>query len=192
MVLSPGLWATLGYRSSRWLHTANLPRPLKLAAKVAENLIPNAVVMTTSIQIPPAASIGPGLFIAHTGYVVMSYETKIGAHCTITQGVTLGHGAGGGRSHGGSPRVGNRVYMGPGSIIIGDIEIGDDALIGAGAVVVKSVPPRAVVVGNPARIVSYKGSFELIKYPGMESDPARIEALEARDRDEARARAARS
>ncbi len=62
---------------------------------------------------------------------------------------------------------------------LGDVEVGDDALIGAGAVVVRSVPARAVVVGNPARIISYKGSFDLIRYPGMESDPARIASLDA-------------
>ena len=185
VVLSPGAWATVGYRVTRWLHTAALPAPLRLAAKVIEKLVPNAVIIATNIQIPPATSIGPGLFIAHAGYVVMSYETKIGSHCTVTQGVTLGHGAGGGRNRTGSPRIGNRVYLGPGSIVIGDIEVGDDALIGPGAVVVRSVPPRAVVVGNPARVISYKGSFDLIQYPGMESDPARQASLEAGARQEA-------
>lgn len=183
VVLSPGGWATVGYRASRWLHTARLPRPLQLAAKVAEKLLPNAVIITTNIQIPPATTIGPGLFIAHAGYVVMSYETRIGSHCTVTQGVTLGHGAGGGRDRSGSPTIGDRVYLGPGSIIIGDVKVGDDALIGPGAVVVRSVPARAVVVGNPARVISYKGSFDLIQYPGMESDPARQASLEARDRE---------
>lgn len=183
IVLSPGAWATVGYRATRWLHTARLPASLRLAGKVVEKLLPNAVVIATNIQIPPATSIGPGLFIAHTGYVVMSYETRVGAHCTITQGVTLGHGAGGGRDRGGSPNVGDRVYIGPGAIIIGDVHVGDDALIGPGAVVVRSVPARAVVVGNPARIISYKGSFDLIRYPGMENDPARRASLEARDRD---------
>jgi serine O-acetyltransferase len=187
LVLSPGAWATLGYRATRWLHTAKLPRPLRLPGKLLEKLVPNAVIITTNIQIPPATSIGPGLFIAHAGYVVMSYETKIGRHCTVTQGVTLGHGAGGGRNREGSPRIGDRVYLGPGSIIIGDIEVGDDALIGPGAVVVRSVPARAVVVGNPARVISYKGSFDLIQYPGMESDPDRRASLEARDRDAATA-----
>ena len=185
VVLSPGAWATVGYRATRWLHTAALPAPLRLAAKVIEKLVPNAVIIATNIQIPPATSIGPGLFIAHAGYVVMSYETKIGSHCTVTQGVTLGHGAGGGRNRTGSPRIGNRVYLGPGSIVIGDIEVGDDALIGPGAVVVRSVPPRAVVVGNPARVISYKGSFDLIQYPGMESDPSRKASLEAGARQEA-------
>ena len=60
LALSPGAWATVGYRASRWLHTAKLPAPLRLAGKVVEALVPNMVVVTTSIQIPPAASIGPG------------------------------------------------------------------------------------------------------------------------------------
>ncbi len=49
--------------------------------------------------------------------------------------------------------------------------------VGAGAVVVKSVPPRGVVVGNPARLLGLTGSFDLIEYPGMENDPNRISAL---------------
>lgn len=182
-LLSPGGWATLGYRATRWVHMLPTPRPLRPVTKLLEKLLPNAVVITTNIQIPAATAIGPGMFIAHAGYVVMSYETVIGRHCTITQGVTLGHRAGGGRDRGGSPRVGDRVYFGPGSIIIGDIEIGDDALIAPGAVVLHSVPPRAVVAGNPARVISRKGSFDLIQYPGMDTDPSRIASLEARARE---------
>lgn len=180
VVASPGAWATINYRAAHWLHNAPVPRALRPLTRTIAALLPNVSVVTTSIQIPPAATIGPGLFIAHVGYVVMSNETRIGKNCTIAQGVTLGHGGGGGKERTLSPRVGDRVYIGPGAILIGDVEVGDDALIGAGAVVVRSVPPRAVVVGNPARVVSYKGSFDLIQYPGMETDPERIASLELR------------
>jgi serine acetyltransferase len=75
--------------------------------------------------------------------------------------------------------IGNRVYVGPGSAIIGPLTVGDDALIGVGAVVIRSVPPRGVVVGNPARIISFSGSFDLIDYPCMDEDPARLASLAA-------------
>jgi len=55
--------------------------------------------------------------------------------------------------------------------------IGSDALIGAGVIVIRSVPPRGVAVGSPARIISTSGSFDLIEYPGMEFDPDRLTAL---------------
>jgi len=77
----------------------------------------------------------------------------------------------------GTPVLGDRVFVGPHAIILGKITIGDDALISPGAVVLRSVPPRAVVLGNPARVVSYDGSFEIIKYDGMEADVERIASL---------------
>ena len=67
--------------------------------------------------------------------------------------------------------------------IIGPISVGDDALVGVGAVVLKSVPPRGVVAGNPARMISNVGSFDLITYTGMESDPERMAALTANRND---------
>jgi serine O-acetyltransferase len=69
--------------------------------------------------------------------------------------------------------VGDRVYIGPGAAVIGDVTVGNDALIGVGAVVTKSLPERAVAVGNPARVISHDGSFRIISYPGMDDDQGR-------------------
>ncbi len=135
------------------------------------------VDITTNIQLPETVPIGPGLFIAHTGYIVLAGDVIMGHHCTLTQGVSIGHAGGGGKDLR-SPVLGDRVYVGPNAAIIGPIEIGHDALIGVGAVVTRSVPPCGVVVGNPARLISYKGSFDLIDYPGKEDDPERLVALE--------------
>ena len=135
----------------------------------------------TGIQLPSSVSIGPGLYIPHSGYIVVNSSASIGSHCTIAQGVTIGH-AGGGRDKSmKAPTVGDRVYIGPGACLIGDISIGDDALIGPGAIVTKDVPPRSVVVGNPARVISTRGSFDLIDYPGMEDDVMRQCSLGMRD-----------
>ena len=139
------------------------------------------VQVTTGITLPARASIGPGLYIPHTGYIVVNSRAVIGSNCTLAHGVTIGHGAGGRKRGGGSPVVGDRVYIGPGAAIIGPITVGDDVLIGVGAIVTRSVPPRGVVAGNPARLLSRHGSFELIEYPGMDSDPARVASLAARD-----------
>jgi Hexapeptide repeat of succinyl-transferase len=56
----------------------------------------------------------------------------------------------------GPTRIGNDVYIGSRAIVLSGVSIGDGAVIGAGAVVAKSVPPYAVVVGNPAEIVRYR------------------------------------
>jgi serine O-acetyltransferase len=64
----------------------------------------------------------------------------------------------------GYPKIGNRVFIGPGSKIFGPISIGDDVMIGANAVVNSDVPAKAVVAGVPAKIVSFKGSSDYIKF----------------------------
>lgn len=108
------------------------------------------------IDIPYNTSIGPGLYIGHFGGIVISHKAKIGMNCNINHGVTIGSTYGG--KHPGSPVIGNRVYLGPGSKIMGAVTIGNDVAVGANAVVTESVPDKAVVVGIPGKIVSFKGS----------------------------------
>ena len=178
-LVNPGAWAVIAYRFRRWVQSSPLPAPVKLPMKVPATLANVLVKATTGIELPVAADIGPGLLIAHSGYVVLSSGVTLGRHCTLTHGVTIGHAAGGSRSTRESPSIGDRVYIGPGSAIVGPVEVGNDALIGIGAVVTRSIPDRAVVAGNPCRVLSTKGSFQMIKYPTMQSDPERQAALEA-------------
>ncbi len=65
------------------------------------------------------------------------------------------------------------MHLGANAVILGKITIGNDAVIGPGAVVMNSVPPCGVAMGNPARVVGDSGSFEFVNYDGMENDPAR-------------------
>jgi serine O-acetyltransferase len=184
---TPATWAVLGYRFRRAVLTVPLPRPLRAVRGLAARAVKVAVEVATNIELPFTAEIGPGLELPHIGYVIVSSHAKIGANCTLTQGVTLGHARGGQQQKSGDPVLGDRVYVGPGAAVIGPVTVGDDALIGPGAVVTRSVPARAVVVGNPARILSYRGSFDLIAYPGMEADPARVASLAlSRQEEEAR------
>jgi serine O-acetyltransferase len=94
-------------------------------------------------------STGPdweGLRIHHFGGIIVNSEASIGEYCTLYHGVTLGDLGG----WGGSPRVGNRVMIGAGAKLLGDIEISDDCHIGANAVVRTSVPAGCLAVGVPA------------------------------------------
>jgi serine O-acetyltransferase len=91
------------------------------------------------------ADIGKGLRLDHPVGVVVGPLVVIGESCALMQGVTLG-------DNGGSPRLGDRVAIAPGAVVMGAIEIGSDAIIGANAVVTKSVPAGAVVFGNPATV----------------------------------------
>jgi serine O-acetyltransferase len=111
--------------------------------------------MLTLIEIHPGAKFGKRCFIDHGVGVVIGETSVIGNDVTIYQGVTLGGtGAEKGRRH---PTIGNGVVIGAEAIILGNIHIGDNARIGAGAVVTKSVPANSTVVGNPARIVVLEG-----------------------------------
>jgi serine O-acetyltransferase len=177
LIFNPGMWAVLSYRFRRWVHLSGAPKFLRLVLNPMCSLVQLCTLILTNIDLPLAMEIGPGLYIPHTGYIVVNGLAKIGANCTLTQGVTIGHRGGGRDTAEGSPVIGNRVYVGPAAAIIGPISIGDDALIGVGAVVIKSVPRGGVMVGNPARLVSTRGSFDLITYTGMESDDNRRTAL---------------
>ena len=135
----------------------------------------------TGISLPPECFIGQGLYIGHFGTVIISPSVRIGSNCNLSQGITLGFGGRGDK--GGYPTIGNRVYIAANAVVVGKITVGDDAVIGAGAVVTKSVSPRAVIVGNPAQVSSHKGSFDFIRYDGMEHDPERIAALASVEAD---------
>lgn len=84
----------------------------------------------------------------------------IGENCNLSQGVTIGKANR--DQEGGFPILGDRVYVGPGAKIFGSVRIGDDAAIGANAVVTKDVPAMGVVGGVPARLISDKGSVGYI------------------------------
>jgi serine O-acetyltransferase len=176
-IIFPRLWAIAAYRFSHWAHTSKMPGFARRLIMGVSTFLTIWIDVAAAIELPASAEIGAGLFLPHPGYIVVGAGVRIGCHCTLGQGVTIGHRAGGTNSLHESPLIGNRVYVGPGAIIIGPIIIGDDAVIGAGAVVTRSVQPRGVAVGNPARVISRKGSFDLIFYPGREEDAERQLAL---------------
>lgn len=109
----------------------------------------------TGIEIHPGANIGKGFFIDHGSGVVIGETTAVGDNVTIYQGVTLGGtGKEKGKRH---PTIGDNVVVGTGAKVLGPIEIGEGARIGAGSVVLQAVPPGTTVVGIPGRVVLYKG-----------------------------------
>lgn len=100
--------------------------------------------------VPYRAEIGSGCMLAHGGVgVVIHPGARIGRNVLICQEVTIG-GTGKGNH---PPILGDEIYIGAGAKILGPVTIGNGCVIGANAVVVKSVPPRCVVAGVPARIL---------------------------------------
>lgn len=109
----------------------------------------------TGIEIHPAATIGPGVFIDHGMGVVIGETAEVGENVTIYQEVTLG-----GTSlervkrH---PTIHRNVVIGSGAKILGPFTVGENSRIGSGSVVVKEVPPNSVVVGVPGRVIYRDG-----------------------------------
>lgn len=109
----------------------------------------------TGIEIHPGAKIGQGFFIDHGMGVVIGETTEIGDNVTLYHGVTLGGtGKEKGKRH---PTIEDNVMIAVGARVLGSITVGSHARVGAGAVVVKDVPPNCTVVGVPGRIVVRDG-----------------------------------
>ena len=108
-------------------------------------------VRKTGIEIHPGATIGKGLFIDHGSGVIIGETAVIGNNVTLYQGVTLGGtGKEKGKRH---PTLEDNVMVSAGAKILGSFTIGANSKIGAGAVVLKEVPPNCTVVGVPGKIV---------------------------------------
>ncbi len=176
--LSQGFWASCVYRVSHAAVTGARPAFLRRPLRILTVFLQKAVEILTGICIHAKSEIGEGLYIGHYGTIILPVEGRIGHNCSFAQNTTIGV-AGTGENRG-APVIGNRVFVGAHSVVVGKITIGDDAMICAGSIVTRSVPPRAVVMGNPARVVSYEGSFDHVLYPYMEHDEGRRASLEAR------------
>ncbi len=143
----PGLHALWLHRGAHALYVRGLRLPARLVSQLSRFL--------TGIEIHPGATIGPGLFIDHGMGVVIGETTEIGEDVTIYQGVTLGGtGKETGKRH---PTVEDGVIVGTGARVLGPVRIGEGAKVGAGAIVIKDVPPNSTVVGNPGRPVVVDG-----------------------------------
>ena len=105
------------------------------------------------VDIHPAAEIGAGVMFDHASGIVIGETAVIGDGTTILHGVTLG---GTGKENGDRhPKVGKDVLIGAGTKILGNIRIGDRVKIGAGSVVLRPIPSGATAVGAPARIIGF-------------------------------------
>jgi serine O-acetyltransferase len=174
-----GLWATTFYRVCRALVFSIRPRWLRRIARAIVSILQKFVeILTVGISMPIECEVGKGLHIGHHGTIILPAHGSLGENCSLGHSVTIGVGGRGERR--GAPRIGNRVFIGTQSVIAGKIVIGDDVMICAGSIVTRSIPPRAVVVGNPGRVVSYDGSFDHIAYDDMDADPQRLASLALR------------
>lgn len=134
----------------------------------------------TGVEIHPGATIGKSVMIDHGNGVVIGETAEIGDNCILYQGVTLGGtGKDIGKRH---PTLENDVMVSAGAKVLGPLTIGTGSKIGAGSVVLKSVPPHSTVVGVPGRIVKQAGKrvadMDQVKLP----DPILEELKRLNDR----------
>jgi serine O-acetyltransferase len=191
----PGVWALGLHRFAHWLWEGRLYLLARLVNHFARFL--------TAIDIHPGAQIGKRFFLDH-GFSVIGESAVIGDDVTIYQHVTLGGtnpttGVGGKRH----PTIRDGVVIGSGAQVLGPIEVGEGAKIGANSVVTKDVAPKSTVVGIPAKpvpvdVVHYSPGFMPYGTPfGEDVDPVRARIgeleleIEALRKEVAQLRAAR-
>lgn len=140
LLLYPTIHSLIAYRIAHRLYALEWYFLARLISQVSR--------FFTGIEIHPGAKIGKGLFIDHGMGVVIGETAEVGDNVVIYHGVTLGGtGKDKGKRH---PTVGNNVIIGTGAKVLGPINIGDGAKIGANSVVLNDVPTEATAVGIPA------------------------------------------
>ena len=150
----PGFWALLIHRPTHWLYLHH--------CKLLARMISQLMRFLTGIEIHPGATIGEGVFIDHGMGIVIGETAEIGNNVTIYQGATLGGtGKDVGKRH---PTIGDNVVISTGAKVLGPFKVGAHSKIGAGAVVLREVPPGSTVVGVPGRVV------KRVPVPGCEGE----------------------
>lgn len=149
----PGLHAVWLHRITYllWRHR------MKLLARLLSHLN----LFLTGIEIHPGAKIGRRFFIDHGSGVVIGETAEIGDDVLMYQGAVLGGNILEKEKR--HPTIGNEVVIGANAVLLGPIEIGDRAGIGAGSVVTRSIPPESTVVGIPGVPKGEKGKSTYLK-----------------------------
>ena len=110
------------------------------------------------VEISPCTQIGEGLYVGHPFGITINPNVVIGKNCNLSKGVTIGQENRGKRK--GTPVIGNSVYCGVNSTIVGAITIGDDVLIAPNSYVNCNVPSHSIVIGNPCTIIPRENATE--------------------------------
>ena len=140
-----GFHALQGYRVSNWLW--------KQGRRALATFLQNQISVVFGVDVHPAAKIGRGIMFDHASGIVIGETAVVENYVSILQNVTLG---GTGKEHGDRhPKIREGVMIGAGAKVLGNIEVGCGAKIGAGSVVLQAVPPHTTVAGVPARIVGH-------------------------------------
>ena len=145
-ILMPTFWAICNYRYGNWAFKIRFP-PFRWLASKLYGLNFFIILITSGIELNREARIGKNLHLLHPGNIHIHPKVIIGDRCGIMHDVTIGT-----NMTSGVPTIGNDVFIGAGAKVLGEITIGDGALVGANSVITTNVPPGATAIGVPARI----------------------------------------
>jgi serine O-acetyltransferase len=162
------LWGIAAYRFGQWVDAKHRIFAIQIPLRIAYAVVEWLVEIVLGIHIHRGAKIGRGFYIGHYGSLWIG-PVQMGEYCNVSHEVTIGIGGVG--PNRGFPHIGDRVYIGPGAKVFGRISIGNDVAIGANSVVSRSLADRSVVVGNPARVVGFHGSAEVLGLEFGKADP---------------------
>lgn len=151
----PGFRALAVYRFGVWRMTVS-PKILRAPLSIIYGILYRRARNVYGIELPYSASVGRRVVIEHQSGIVVHGATVIGDDCIVRQNCTFGIRRVDEPTK--APVLGRGVDVGVGAVILGDIMIGDFAMIGANAVVLSDVPARAMAVGVPAVIKTRKGA----------------------------------
>lgn len=139
---SPARKYMIMYRKAHFCKNPFLKKIWKIRFKFMQN--------KTYLQIPIKTKIGKGFYIEHFGRIIINAKAIIGDNVTIATGVVIGSISRGKKT--GEPIIGNEVWIGANSVIVGKIKIGNNVLIAPNAYINFDVPDNSIVIGNPGVI----------------------------------------
>jgi serine O-acetyltransferase len=147
-LLEPSLAAIVLYRAGQWSRRIRIPIVGHLL-RAGHIVLHSLITLAIGIHLPRGAEIGPGLLIYHFGGIWVSASAKLGCNCTLRQNVCIGtlH------ASDDAPVIGDNVEFGVGSVVIGNIRVGNNVRIGPNAVVMADIPDDSSAFGVPARAV---------------------------------------
>ena len=157
-----GLQAVLVYRCGRWLRAARrrvLLWPLLPVGWLLYAMAAAWIRRAYGIRLSLRAEIGAGFWVGHFGGIEV-VNCRLGEHCSVGQQTRVGRG---GDLQG--PQIGNGVWIGAHARIVGPVRISDGATIAPGAHVTRNVPGRALVVGDPGRVVFGYDNAPIMPHP---------------------------